>query len=304
MNLFIDSVQNKNSKKGEHMTNTAKKILTVFLVLAICINFSFAAGTLSTNKMTIAGKERTYLVYLPDGYTTSKTYPLVFMFHGLGGTAQGAASSYYGITELADQKGFIAVFPDSLKDLPPKDFKLFFYSVKGYDTINGNKARWDIAHIQASDRYNTQDTDFVKGILSTMKTNYKISSDHVYFIGHSYGAIFAYYASMCMPEKVTAFAGASGGMVKYFVYTFPVAPRNAKTTPAYSVPGLLLHSQSDSVVPYSWDQTLYNALKSNGHPTELVTLSVTAESGHAWDKTKNEYVWNWLIGYSPALPAS
>ena len=256
---------------------------------------------MTTEKMTIQNKERTYLVYLPTNYVTTKTYPLVFMFHGLGGTAAGAAGDSYGITQLADQKEFIAVFPESLT-IPPKDFKLLWYSYPAYDLPKGytSTKRWDIAHIQASNRCASQDLDFVKSMITTIGSKYKISADHVYFVGHSYGALFSYYASMCMPDKVTAFASHSGGLVKYFIYTFPINAVDARKNASLQVPGLLISSTDDPVMPYSWTTALQKELTSKGHTNQLITLT---GMGHNWDKSRDEAIWNYFVANSKPLPA-
>ncbi|PIU21236.1 MAG: hypothetical protein COT15_03415 [Candidatus Diapherotrites archaeon CG08_land_8_20_14_0_20_34_12] len=251
-------------------------------------------------------KQRTYLVYLPTNYDPNMFYPVVFMFHGMGGNAQAAAGSNYGWQELADQKGFIVVFPDSLKDLPPKDINIGPVFMPGYDVqgFSGSQTyiRWDIAHVLAADRYNTQDTEFMKDILNEIKLAYKISENHVFFTGHSYGALFAYYASVAMPDKVTAFAEHSGGLVKYcyfiFCYYFPIEPRNAKLNPAFEVPGLLIHGKNDNTVSYSWSQTLQLELTANGYANQLID---SAANGHDWDKSKNEIQWQWFMGHSLPL---
>ncbi len=271
--------------------------------LVLIATFSFS-GTLLTEKTNIQSKERTYLVYLPDNYVATKTYPLVFMFHGMGSDATFASSDYYGITQLANQKGFIAVFPNSLKDLPPKNFSFLWIKIPEYDVAGFPGAekyiRWDIGHIQASNKCASQDIDFIKAMLTSVSSKYKISADHVYFIGHSYGALFSYYASMCLPDKVTAFAEHSGGLVNYYnMFYFPIAATNAKTNAALKVPGLLIHSTDDPVVPYSWDQTLQSELTAKGHPNQLITLT---GMGHNWDKTKDEAIWTFFINNSTPLP--
>ncbi|MEM7516453.1 MAG: hypothetical protein AAF368_05980, partial [Planctomycetota bacterium] len=63
------------------------------------------------------GLVREYFVYLPPGYDETTPYPLVFFFHGGFGSASQAASSY-GIVEEAEQRGWIAVFPQGYRPSP------------------------------------------------------------------------------------------------------------------------------------------------------------------------------------------
>ncbi len=60
----------------------------------------------------IRGRERTYLLHLPASYDSRKAVPLVLVFHGGRGSGKQIAR-YSGFSELADQKGFIVVYPDA-----------------------------------------------------------------------------------------------------------------------------------------------------------------------------------------------
>ena len=82
----------------------------------------WGAGSLVTKQTTVQNKTRTYLVYIPEA-CAQVSCPALFMFHGLGGTAQQAADNY-GWKETADKNGFIVVFPESLT-LAKKDIKIW-----------------------------------------------------------------------------------------------------------------------------------------------------------------------------------
>jgi len=60
------------------------------------------------------GDQRAYLLYLPAGYDDARIppYPLVAMFHGLGGSAFNFAAQLAttGLPALADTQGKIIVF--------------------------------------------------------------------------------------------------------------------------------------------------------------------------------------------------
>lgn len=251
-----------------------------------------AAGAMTTKKTTVQSKERTYMVYQPDA-CVNKSCPALFMFHGLGGTAQQAADNY-GWKETADKNGFLAVFPESLT-LPKKDVKIFGWTV--YPNYDPAGKHWDIALITLpiSQRYNTQDVEFVSKMISELKTNYNIDTARVYATGHSYGAFFSYYISQCLPDKITAFAESSGGYVSYYGYGFPIPARNAKTNSAYLMPGMMLHSRADTTVNYQWSVNLSNELRAKGHTYKLITLADSF--GHNWDTAQNQVQWDFFKQY-------
>lgn len=83
------------------------------LVAIVCLLFPFFATAqtagLSEHTIVSAGAERSYLLYVPAGHD-DRALPLVFSFHGSGGVPQSQVETS-GFDALADQHGFIAVFP-------------------------------------------------------------------------------------------------------------------------------------------------------------------------------------------------
>jgi len=272
-------------------------ILALFAVAAFSIT-CFAESSLVTKTTTIQNKTRTYYVYQPEACKT-KSCPLVIMFHGLGGDAAGAAGDAYGWKETADQNSFVAAFPESLT-LPAKTVKFFMWSYT-YDPAGKH---WDIplVTLSSSKRYCatcSQDVEFTQKMIGEIQTNFNTLSSHVFATGHSYGAFFSYFVSMCLPE-IKAFASHSGGLVSYYGFWFPGAVKKATTT--WKMPGLVLSSPGDTTVDHNWSITLDRELGAKGHPHELVKLDKAL--GHAWDKTKNQYQWDFFVKNSPALPAN
>lgn len=260
-----------------------------FLLLPIATQ---AAGTMTTKKTTVQSKERVYMVYQPEA-CVNKSCPVLFMFHGLNGTAQQTADNY-GWKETADKNGFLAVFPESLT-VARKDVKIWRWTV--YPNYDPAGKHWDIALITlpTSQRYNTQDVEFVSKMISELRTSYNIDIARVYATGHSYGAFFSYYVAQCLPDKITAFAESSGGYVSYYGYAFPLPARNARTNSAYLMPGMMLHSKADRTVNYQWSVNLSNELRTKGHPYKLVTLADSF--GHNWDMAQNQTQWDFFKQY-------
>lgn len=61
------------------------------------------------------GTKREYLLHAPPDYASGKRYPLVIALHGSGGTPQEMAKMTK-LSELADTKGFVVVYPRSFQD--------------------------------------------------------------------------------------------------------------------------------------------------------------------------------------------
>jgi hypothetical protein len=56
---------------------------------------------------------RTYLVHVPAGYRPDRAVPAVLLLHGNGGSAADL-DEVSGLSELADRRGFLAVYPQGL----------------------------------------------------------------------------------------------------------------------------------------------------------------------------------------------
>jgi polyhydroxybutyrate depolymerase len=61
----------------------------------------------------VDGMERTFVRHVPPGYTGDTSVPVVIDFHPLGGTGSGWKDST-GWAELADDEGFIMIWPDGI----------------------------------------------------------------------------------------------------------------------------------------------------------------------------------------------
>lgn len=61
--------------------------------------------------------DRLYLQYLPSNYETQDSFPLVLDFHGFTMTADDQRQ-YSRWDVLAEEEGFIAVFPEGVPDSP------------------------------------------------------------------------------------------------------------------------------------------------------------------------------------------
>ena len=63
----------------------------------------------------VNGEIRQFTIYEPSGMTDSVTVPLLLNFHGQGMTS-GEQMMYSKTNELADQNGFIVVYPQGINN--------------------------------------------------------------------------------------------------------------------------------------------------------------------------------------------
>ena len=237
----------------------SKTLIALSIPLILCLATPAWSGTTTTVDLTSSGQPRQFIIYVPDSYDVGEPTPLLFMMHGLLSSAAQAAAPNgpYRWQSLADQEGFIVVFPDSYQD-----------------------DSWDM---------NRADADFIRDIIGWAIDQYNIRTSHIFSTGHSMGGFFSYYVAVQLRNdlnKIVAFAEHSGGLIGGFWPT-PV-PTNVP-----SLKGLLLHSSGDTVVPYSLTTNLHQTLLARGHLSELITLPAGLD--HNWERGTNATQWAFFV---------
>ena len=113
-----------------------------------------------TITQTIDGQlvDRPYLIRRPEKLLEDN-YPVVFFFHGYGGTGEGWLSNNSDVTVLIDEGKFIGIFPD------------------GYDK------RWNV-----SGETNADDVEFVSLIVGDLDGFGLFNMNKIYAVGISNGA--------------------------------------------------------------------------------------------------------------------
>lgn len=124
--------------------------------------------------LTIGDTERKYLLHVPESYESSQSVPLLVALHGGGGDARNMKRSY-GFDSVAEDYGFIVVYPDGTGDLP--------YSLH----------TWNSGYIDAyASRNNISDVQFIYELIIHLSDEYNINISEIYMTGHSNGAMMTY----------------------------------------------------------------------------------------------------------------
>ena len=182
-----------------------KCIKTLFLILFVFALHPLTAEISPAGKIRVTtlvdGIEREYFIHVPDSYDGTKSVPLVFMLHGTSGDGETFYNAY-GWTELADEEGFIAVFPSSWKYRIITDGENKFIS------------KWntppDAEFVYQAGESGLDDIKFLRKVVDEMKTNYNIDHKRIYLNGFSNGGQMAAKCAVEMSDILAAVAENAG----------------------------------------------------------------------------------------------
>jgi poly(3-hydroxybutyrate) depolymerase len=186
---------------------------------------------------------RTFEYYIPTGFTNSTPVSLLFSFHGLGSTGLEQID-LTKFDELAEQEGFIAVFPDAT-NLSPVDPR--WSACNGtLPPLTGSNIMWNCGDINGTPIAPLQycagvdDVGFVNDTVHWFETNYAINTSRVYSTGMSNGAMFSYFLAFNLTGTFAGIAPVTGPM--------DLNLGNATTTPAPTTV-IAIRSPTDPIIP-------------------------------------------------------
>lgn len=172
------------------------------------VPFFVGDGELVQGELEHAGYERTYEVYIPSSYDGSTPVPLLFSFHGMGGTSAGQINSS-GYTDIAEEEGFIAVFPNSTRLTDAGEYQQYIPQIP----LEIAGAQWDPGiGIALQYYYNVDDVGFISKLIDKLVDEYNIDTNRIYATGHSSGGMFMYNLAIHLADKLTAVAAVASPM--------------------------------------------------------------------------------------------
>jgi polyhydroxybutyrate depolymerase len=195
----------------------SRRIRAAFLTFTLLPTAVLAATKPGVEKtIQVDGRQRHYIVFIPEKVTSPA--PVVVALHGGGGTARRMERNTK-FDDLAEQDGFIAVYPESVGG-------------------NWNDGR-GVEFMQAQ-RENVDDVKFIKAILDDVAKDHKIDRGRVFATGISNGGFMSHRLAAEASDAIAAVAPVVGGM----------APAVAdKFRPRFPVSILIVQSDSDPLVP-------------------------------------------------------
>ena len=193
---------------------------------------SWAAEPLQEKEWTVDGVVRQGLVHNPALHRKSPT-PIVFAFHGHGGTMQHAARTMSYHTHWPEA---IVVYLQGL-NTPGK-----------LTDPQGKRPGWQHSKGDQDDR----DLKFFDVVLASLKKDHQVDESRIYCTGHSNGGSFTYLLWSARGDVFAAVAPSAAIPGKELT--------NLKPKPVLHVAG-----ESDPLVKWDWQKRTIDALRlSNG----------------------------------------
>ena len=156
------------------------------------------------------GTERSFLLFTPGCNSDAEPLPLVLMFHGGGGSAEGVSRDT-GWSDLAERECLLVAYPEGLpSDIakPPSFLK--------------NPQLWN----DGSGRFNGEvdDIGFVEDMVVIIGDNFPIDPGRIYATGFSNGASMAFRVGIELQDIFSAIAPVSGALwCEDFLLSTPVS---------------------------------------------------------------------------------
>lgn len=185
------------------------------IALACLVAFVSGAQASDVHNLAVAGQGRSYRLYRPAALDRAKPVPLVVVLHGALGSGEQAERAYHW-DGLADQAGFVVVYPDGIRR-----------------TWNAGGACCGPAH-----RDRVDDVAFLNKLIETVAHDEAIDAKRVYVTGISNGGAMTYRYACEGAWPVAAI----GPVAASFTFSCPKLR---------AVPVIAIHGLDDRTVPFA-----------------------------------------------------
>jgi polyhydroxybutyrate depolymerase len=203
----------------QSLFNRIIQVTAALSILMVPLNNYAGHGAITRGSIKIGDLERSYELYKPGGSFHMRSLPLMIVLHGAN-AAGSMIRSYSGFNDLAEQKKFMVVYPDSYGPC------------------------WNDGRVDMESKaftYGIDDVRFISELVDQIASTHPIDRNRVYAVGFSNGGMMALRLGIAMPEKLAAVATVSGLLPKQL----------ARFNNGKPVPVLIIHGTGDRVVPWA-----------------------------------------------------
>jgi polyhydroxybutyrate depolymerase len=236
----------------------------IIVILLILIYFYFiyapapikmeSSGTLTSSALTRDGHQRSYVSYVPK--QVKKNPELIVALHGTGMNATKMRQwTGYNLETMADQYGFIVIYPDGYKG-------------------NWNDCRKN--SLYPASKAHIDDVGFIETMVSSAASTYAIDTKKVFVFGFSNGGNMAFRLAIEKPQLIAAVCAIGSNLPT-------VETLNCKSEGTTSRV-MLVSGTGDPINPYSGGKVSLFGLKQIG---TCMSAVATAEYFLSTNNVKN-----------------
>ena len=142
-------------------------------------------------KLTHQELERSYFLHVPEDL--QENAPLIVVIHGYTGTAEGIMK-YSRMNDLADENGFVVVYPQGTVDSQENTFFNVGYSFNASSKVD--------------------DVSYIRALVIHLQTTYQASTEKTFATGMSNGGDMSYLLACTSSDLFRAVAPVAGVMMK------------------------------------------------------------------------------------------
>jgi polyhydroxybutyrate depolymerase len=139
-------------------------------------------------ELRVDGTARSYLFYIPQSLTRNHPAPLLLVFHG-GGSHDYNMPRFTGFDRLAESRGFVVAYPESV-------------NTHWNDTRNLSPA---------------DDVGFVRALIADLEHSYPVDPARIYATGISNGGFFSQRLACDLSSQIAAVASVAATMPETLV---------------------------------------------------------------------------------------
>jgi polyhydroxybutyrate depolymerase len=209
----------------------------------------------------VDGVTRTALLHMPERLADGQSVPLVLVLHGtfLRGEEMAGLTGY---SDLADERGFIAAYPDPTEDFP------------GWNAV------------EAGDLVN--DVAFLGELLDYLEATYCVDERRVFVAGFSAGGTMAHTAA-CRDPRFAAISMVSSGF----------AVGEAICEPDAGIPTVVIQGVLDPLIPWFGGRNPLPEF-SDAPPVRAVpdwTADIASQNGCEGGSLERAQIGDWVVPF-------
>lgn len=179
------------------------------------------SASVQEKSIQVGGRTRTYSAYVPARLPTNPAIVLVLHGSMIDGATMRAWTGFE-FDELADQHGFVVLYPDGYKN-------------------NWNDCRKDAPF--AAKKENIDDVGFLRALVKQYESTNGVDSTKVFAFGYSNGGQMAFRLSIEQPRFVAAIAAIAANM--------PIQESFGCNGQGPTPPVMLVSNTADAIMPYN-----------------------------------------------------